>query len=96
MVRQNRLIERNALWEPQAFPTTDPGVLEETWRNWAIHEAIKRYLIVFCLKVGASRFSCVGRLQCGLLDIYSRSSTSYILLLIAVVLARGIFDVPTM
>jgi hypothetical protein len=46
MVRQNRLIEQSATWEPQEFPTNDLGVLDATWRNWAVHESIKRYLIV--------------------------------------------------
>ncbi|KAI9510083.1 fungal-specific transcription factor domain-containing protein [Russula earlei] len=46
MIRQHHLIERSTSWEHQVFPTTDPDVLEATWRNWAVHEAIKR---VVCL-----------------------------------------------
>jgi len=42
MVRQNRLIERTATWEPRAFPTNGPGDLDATWRDWAMHEALKR------------------------------------------------------
>ena len=53
MVRQNRLIERTATWEPRAFPTNGPGDLDATWRDWAMHEALKRYLIVSCLKASA-------------------------------------------
>ena len=59
MVRQNHLIERTATWEPQAFPTNDPDVLEATWRDWALHEALKRYLIVSCLKASAPGSSYV-------------------------------------
>ncbi|KAI0248203.1 fungal-specific transcription factor domain-containing protein [Lactifluus subvellereus] len=46
MIRQNRLIERNASWQHQSFLTADPTVLETTWNDWAKHEAIKR---VVCL-----------------------------------------------
>ena len=42
MIRQNRLIERNAAWEHQPFPATDPTALDEMWRGWAMHEALKR------------------------------------------------------
>jgi hypothetical protein len=44
MIRQNRLIERNASWQHKEFPTADPAVLEATWHDWAMHEAVKRYL----------------------------------------------------
>ena len=53
MVRQNRLVERSATWEPQGFPATSPGGLDATWRDWAMHESLKRYLIVTCLKISA-------------------------------------------
>ncbi|KAI0297879.1 hypothetical protein B0F90DRAFT_851221 [Multifurca ochricompacta] len=46
MIRQNRLIERSAAWKYQTFLTTDPAILDATWRDWAVHEAIKR---VICL-----------------------------------------------
>jgi hypothetical protein len=42
MIRQNRLIQNNAAWEHQPFPATDPAVLDAMWRNWAIHEGLKR------------------------------------------------------
>ncbi|KAI0055744.1 hypothetical protein BV25DRAFT_1815158 [Artomyces pyxidatus] len=42
MIRQNRIIERSTTWIPKTFPTMDSVVLEETWRDWAVHEAIKR------------------------------------------------------
>ena len=42
MIRQNRLIQTNAAWEHQPFPATDPAVLDEMWRSWAMHEALKR------------------------------------------------------
>lgn len=58
MVRQYRLIERSGAWQPQTFPTSDPAILDETWHNWAIHESVKRYLIISCLNVGAHGFSC--------------------------------------
>jgi hypothetical protein len=45
MIRQNRLIERNASWRHQPFPTADSAALEATWRDWAMHEALKRYLL---------------------------------------------------
>lgn len=53
MVRQNRLVERSATWEPQGFPATSPSGLDATWRDWAMHESLKRYLIVLCLKLSA-------------------------------------------
>jgi hypothetical protein len=40
------------------FPTSDPAQLDETWHNWAMHESVKRYLIISCLNVGAHGFSC--------------------------------------
>jgi hypothetical protein len=43
MIRQNRLIERNASWRHQPFTTADTVALEATWRDWAMHEALKRY-----------------------------------------------------
>ncbi|KAI0259038.1 fungal-specific transcription factor domain-containing protein [Gloeopeniophorella convolvens] len=46
MIRQNRLIERSATWEHQTFPTTNSNILDSTWRDWAVHECIKR---VVCL-----------------------------------------------
>ncbi|KAF8258819.1 fungal-specific transcription factor domain-containing protein [Lactarius quietus] len=46
MIRQNRLIQNNAAWEHQPFPATDPDVLDAMWRNWAIHEIIKRVVYV--------------------------------------------------
>ncbi|KAH9993502.1 fungal-specific transcription factor domain-containing protein [Russula compacta] len=46
MIRQNRLIERSSTWEHQVFPTGDPATLDATWRDWAMHECIKR---VVCL-----------------------------------------------
>ena len=44
MIRQNRLIERSSAWEHQVFPTRDLATLEATWRDWALHECVKRYL----------------------------------------------------
>jgi len=46
MIRQHHLIERIALWEHKVFPTRDPVALEDTWRDWAVHEILKR---VVCL-----------------------------------------------
>ncbi|KAA1472942.1 hypothetical protein DENSPDRAFT_839343 [Dentipellis sp. KUC8613] len=46
MIRQTHVIDRNASWTHQTFPTNDPTVLEKTWRDWAVHETIKRALLL--------------------------------------------------
>ena len=98
ITRQSRLIEHgNTLtWDRQVFPIRDPAVLEDTWREWAIHETVKRYLLVFCLRARAYESSRVSDLQYGLLGILSRSSTSYLLFATAVAHARGLCSVSTM
>jgi hypothetical protein len=53
MVRQTRLIEQSIAWEHQVLPIRDPAALDAVWHEWAVHEAIKRYLLVFSLKAGA-------------------------------------------
>jgi hypothetical protein len=56
MVRQNCLIEKSAMWEHQVLqvlPIQDPAALDVMWHEWAIHENIKRYLLVFSLKARA-------------------------------------------
>ncbi len=50
MVRQTRLIEQSKTWEHQVIPIRDPAALDTIWHEWAIHETIKRYLLVFSLK----------------------------------------------
>jgi hypothetical protein len=61
ITRQSRLIEQVSTpsWERQVFPIRDPAVLEDTWREWAIHETVKRYLFVFFLRARAYEFSHV-------------------------------------
>jgi hypothetical protein len=42
MIRQNRVLERSAAWKMPAFPIPDQEALDAAWRDWTIHEAIKR------------------------------------------------------
>lgn len=47
---QSRLTRTNELdlrWEGRVFPITNTADLKVTWRDWAIHETLKRYLLVF-------------------------------------------------
>jgi len=53
MVRRTRLIEKSTAWEHQVLPIRDPAALDAMWREWAVHESIKRYLLVFSLKARA-------------------------------------------
>ncbi|KAI0314449.1 fungal-specific transcription factor domain-containing protein [Amylostereum chailletii] len=49
MVRQNRVMERSLSWKMPSFPSPDPDALDAAWRDWAVHEAIKRtILLVYC------------------------------------------------
>jgi hypothetical protein len=51
ITRQSRLIEQVSTpsWERQVFPIRDPAVLEDTWREWAIHETVKRLVcLAYC------------------------------------------------
>ena len=96
MTRETRFIELGSSWEHQVFPIRDPAVLDEIWREWAAHEAVKRYLLVFCPRARAYESSHLNGLQFGLFGILSRPSASYLLLATAVVLARGICFVSTM
>ncbi|KAH9963778.1 fungal-specific transcription factor domain-containing protein [Russula dissimulans] len=49
MIRQHRLVERIATWEHKVFPTRDPVALEGTWRDWAMHECLKRVVfLAYC------------------------------------------------
>ena len=47
MVRRTRLIEQSTAWEHHVLPMQDPAALDAVWQEWAIHESIKRYLLVF-------------------------------------------------
>ena len=96
MIRQNRLIERSVAWEHLQFPTANPAVLEETWHNWALYEALKRYLFNLPPNTGTCNRSPVADLQRGLPGILPRSSTSNSLFITTVVLAYGIHFVSTM
>ena len=96
MTRQTRLTRTNELdlkWENQVFPIRDPTVLEATWRDWAVYETVKRYLLVFYCAYG---YSHMGGLQSCLVGTLSRSSPSYIFLATADVVASGIWCVSTM
>ncbi|KAI0046901.1 hypothetical protein FA95DRAFT_1309596 [Auriscalpium vulgare] len=42
MIRQNRIIERSAAWTHQDYSLDDPTALDAAWRDWAVHESIKR------------------------------------------------------
>lgn len=56
MVRRTRLIEKGTTWENQVLqvlPIRDPAALDAMWHEWAIHECIKRYLLVFSVKARA-------------------------------------------
>lgn len=53
MIRQHHLFENIATWEHKVFPTRDPAALDATWRDWAGHETLKRYLLIFGLGSGA-------------------------------------------
>lgn len=47
---QTRLTRTNELdlkWEGRVFPITNPDDLQTTWRDWAVQETVKRYLLVF-------------------------------------------------
>ena len=54
MVRQNRLIEKSTTWEHQVLPIQDPAALDVMWQEWAVHECIKRYLLVSSERSGIS------------------------------------------
>lgn len=51
MVRRTRLIEQSTAWMHRVLPVQDPVALDAVWREWAVHESIKRYLLVFSLKL---------------------------------------------
>jgi hypothetical protein len=53
MVRRTRLIEQSTTMEHRVLPIHDPAALDAMWHEWAVHESIKRYLLVFSLKVRA-------------------------------------------
>ena len=96
MTRQTGLTRTNELelkWENQVFPIRDSTTLEATWRNWAVHESVKRYLNVFYLEYG---YSHMNGLQFRLAGTLSRSSPSYIFLATAAVVASGIWCVSAM
>ncbi|KZV71157.1 hypothetical protein PENSPDRAFT_650908 [Peniophora sp. CONT] len=42
MIRQNRILERSSMWRAPSFPIPDVDALDLAWRDWTIHEAIKR------------------------------------------------------
>jgi hypothetical protein len=52
MFRQVRLVEQSTTWEHQVLPVQDPTTLDAIWHEWAVHESIKRYLLVFSVKLG--------------------------------------------
>lgn len=45
--RLTRTDELDLRWEGRVFPITNPDDLQVTWRDWAVHETLKRYLLVF-------------------------------------------------
>ena len=51
MVRQNRIMERSLSWKMPSFPSPDPDALDAAWRDWAVHEGIKRYVVLVSLLV---------------------------------------------
>lgn len=60
MVRRTRLIEQSTAWEHHVLPIGDPDALDAVWHEWAIHESIKRYLLVFFLKARTSVLTHTG------------------------------------
>jgi hypothetical protein len=52
MVRRTGLIGQSTAWGHQVLPMQDPAALDAVWQEWAVHESIKRYLLVFSLKLG--------------------------------------------
>ncbi|VDB95376.1 unnamed protein product [Peniophora sp. CBMAI 1063] len=42
MIRQNRILERSSMWRAPQFPIPDVDALDLAWRDWTVHEAIKR------------------------------------------------------
>jgi hypothetical protein len=53
MSRRTRLIEQSTAWEHHVLPIGDPDAMDAVWHEWAVHESIKRYLLVFSLKARA-------------------------------------------
>ncbi|KAI0033461.1 hypothetical protein K488DRAFT_47667 [Vararia minispora EC-137] len=46
MIRQNRVLDRSALWKTPTFPIPDTEALDAAWRDWTIHETIKRCMLL--------------------------------------------------
>src|SRR6266852_2405827 len=54
MIRRTCLIEQSTAWEHHGLPIQDPAALDAMWHEWAVHECIKRYLLVFSESSGVS------------------------------------------